>query len=392
MPIKFTGAVGTCLILTTIAAAGGGLPPGFVYLADVAPTIRQDIRYSGSHNFIGRPVDGYQANECVLIERAASALAQVQAELARRNLSLIVWDCYRPARAVKDFAAWSAVPEDARMKAEFFPNTDKAHFFALGYLASRSAHSRGSTVDLGIMPSNGDRPPGYDPAAPLKPCTAPKGVRFEDGTIDLGTGYDCLDPQASTASPNIPRPAAANRAMLQDLMKRAGFRPYWREWWHFEFADEPVPFRTFDFPVVARGSPEAVRSSNEAVRVPNEAVVKAPNEAVKLPKPSPLRLQWASFRDAVLKRDAANVASMTQFPLTRATKQWDEVAFVADFENIFSGEITACIALETPEQSPKSAANDGYALTCRHGKKDRILMFQTIDGRLHLTAISPDGE
>lgn len=385
MPIKLTGAVGTCLLLSTIAATcGGGLPPGFVYLADVAPNIRQDIRYSGYHNFIGRPVDGYQASECVLIERAASALAQVQAELARRNRSLIVWDCYRPARAVRDFAAWSRVPEDARMKAEFFPNTDKAHFFALGYLASRSAHSRGGTVDLGIMPGNVDRLPDYDPAAPLKPCTAPKGVRFEDGTIDLGTGYDCLDPQASTASPQISGPAAANRAMLQDLMQRAGFRPYWREWWHFEFADEPVPFRTFDFPVVARGSPEAIRSSNEAVR--------APNEVVRLPRPSPLlHSQWTSFREAVLKRDAANVASMTQFPLTRATKQWDAEAFVADFENIFNGELTGCIALETPERNSKSA-NDGYALTCRYGKKDRILMFQTIDGSLRLTAISPNSE
>jgi zinc D-Ala-D-Ala dipeptidase len=255
--VKPAAVIGACLIASNLAAAGADLPRGFVYLADVDPGIRQDIRYAGSHNFVGRPVEGYLANDCVLTERAADALRQVNAELAAKKLSLIVWDCYRPARAARDFLAWSKLPQDARMKPEFFPRTDKAQLFALGYLSSRSKHSRGSTVDLGIVPGNSAPPPAYDPAAPPKPCTAPKGERFEDGTIDLGTGYDCLDPLASTASPNVGREAASNRTLLQALMRRFGFRPYWREWWHFELVDEPFPQQSFDFPIVARGSPRS---------------------------------------------------------------------------------------------------------------------------------------
>jgi D-alanyl-D-alanine dipeptidase len=250
--IKLAAVIGACLIASSIAAAAADLPGGFVYLADVDPGIRQDIRYAGSHNFIGRPVEGYQANACVLTESAAVALKEVQAELATSKLSLIVWDCYRPARAVRDFLAWSKLPQDARMKPEFFPRADKAQLFALGYLSLRSGHSRGSTVDLGIVPGISPSLPSYDPTAPPKPCTAPKGERFEDGTIDLGTGYDCLDPLAGTASPNVGREATSNRRLLRTLMRRFGFRPYWREWWHFELVDAPFPQQSFDFPIVAR--------------------------------------------------------------------------------------------------------------------------------------------
>jgi D-alanyl-D-alanine dipeptidase len=240
-------------------AAGPKLPKGFVYLADIDPAIRQDIRYAGLHNFMGRPAEGYLANECVLTEKAARALSQVQAELAVRKLSLMVWDCYRPARAAREFLAWSRTRQDARMKAEFFPNADKAQLFALGYLTSRSAHSRGSTVDLAIVPADLAALPAYDPTAPPKPCSAAKAERFEDGTIDFGTGYDCFDPLASTANPHVTAEATANRKLLQELMRRFGFRPYSREWWHFELADEPFPQQNFDFPIVARGSSPGVK-------------------------------------------------------------------------------------------------------------------------------------
>jgi D-alanyl-D-alanine dipeptidase len=240
-------------------AAGAKLPKGFVYLAEIEPGIRQDIRYAGPHNFMGRPVEGYLANECVLTEKAARALGQLQAELAAKKLSLVVWDCYRPARAVREFFRWSKVPQDISMKAEFFPNTDKAELFALGYLASRSAHSRGSTVDLGIVPADLAALPAYDPAAPPKPCTAAKAERFEDGAVDFGTGYDCLDPLASTASPHVTAEATSNRKLLQQLMRRFGFKPHSREWWHFELADEPFPRERFDFPIVARSSLPSVK-------------------------------------------------------------------------------------------------------------------------------------
>jgi D-alanyl-D-alanine dipeptidase len=250
------GVVLTMMLLPAPALAGSALPKGFVYLRDIDPTIVQDIRYAGAHNFAGRPIRGYLAAECILSERAANALATVQRKLAAKKLSLIVWDCYRPKRAVDDFFRWSKDPTHAEMKTEFYPRTDKAMLFALGYLATRSAHSRGSTVDLGIVPDAFSSAPPPNPPQPLKPCTAPKGERFEDGTIDLGTGYDCLDALAHTSNALVGEPALQNRQTLKSYMKGAGFRPYAREWWHFELVNEPFRYG-FDFEV------SAAPSSNE---------------------------------------------------------------------------------------------------------------------------------
>ena len=239
------------LVLTMLLPApalAGSLPKGFVYLRDVDPTIVQDIRYAGSHNFVGRPIKGYLAAECILSSPAANALALVQKRLAAKKLSLIVWDCYRPKRAVADFLAWSRDPTHAEMKAEFYPRTDKANLFALGYIAIRSAHSRGSTVDIGIVPADLSSAPSRDPSQPLKACTAPKGERFEDGTIDLGTGPDCLDVLANTSSALVGAVARANRQILKSAMREAGFRAYFREWWHFEFINQPFT-DGFDFDV-----------------------------------------------------------------------------------------------------------------------------------------------
>jgi zinc D-Ala-D-Ala dipeptidase len=139
------------------------------------------------------------------------------------------------------------------MKTEFYPRNDKAMLFALGYLARRSAHSRGSTVDLGIVPGAFASTPPADPSQPLKPCTAPKSERFEDGTIDLGTGYDCLDVLANTSNALVGRTALHNRQTLKSSMREAGFRSYAREWWHFELVNEPFSYG-FDFEVSASPS------------------------------------------------------------------------------------------------------------------------------------------
>jgi len=245
----------TVTMLTAPALANSVLPNGFVYLRDVDPTIVQDIRYAGSHNFVGRPIRGYRAAECILSEPAANALGAVQKSLAEKKLSLVVWDCYRPKRAIDDFARWSKDSARSEMKAEFYPRTDKDKLFALGYLARRSAHSRGSTVDVGIVPA--DFSPALAPGAtqPLKPCTSPKGERFEDGTIDFGTGYDCLDVLATTSNADVGAIARRNRQMLKSYMQGAGFRPYAREWWHFQLINEPFDGGGFDFEVA--GSPPA---------------------------------------------------------------------------------------------------------------------------------------
>jgi D-alanyl-D-alanine dipeptidase len=242
------------MMLPAAAFAGSALPRGFVYLRDIDPTIVQDIRYAGSHNFVGRPIRGYLAAECILSVSAANALQKVQRMLAEKKLSLIVWDCYRPKRAVDDFLQWSKDPARSEMKAEFYPRTDKQKLFALGYLARRSAHSRGSTVDLGIIPSTFSLAPPPNPPPSLKPCTAPKGERFEDGTIDFGTGYDCLDVLGNTSNALVSGMARHNRQILKSHMQAAGFRPYAREWWHFELIDEPFNRDGFDFEVSAAPS------------------------------------------------------------------------------------------------------------------------------------------
>jgi len=251
------GLILIVMLLPGQAFAGSALPRGFVYLRDVDPTIVQDIRYAGSHNFVGRPIRGYLAAECILSASAANALATVQRKLAGKQLSLIVWDCYRPKRAVDDFLNWSRDPAHSEMKAEFYPRVAKQSLFALGYLAKPSAHSRGSTVDLAIVPGTLSSAPPPDPSQPLKPCTAPKGERFEDGTIDFGTGYDCLDALASTRNAPAGGMALRNRLTLKSYMRAAGFRSYAREWWHFELIDEPFPRQGFDFEVSAspNGSP-----------------------------------------------------------------------------------------------------------------------------------------
>ena len=246
------------LALTTMlpasALAGSALPKGFVYLRDIDPAIVQDIRYAGSHNFVGRPIRGYLAAECILSEPAARALEAVQRMLAEKKLSLIVWDCYRPKRAVADFLQWSKDPTHSEMKVEFYPRTAKEKLFALGYLAKRSAHSRGSTVDLGIVRAAVSVAPPPDPSQSLKACTSSKGERLEDGTIDFGTGYDCLDVLAHTSNAVVGATALRNRRTLSSYMERAGFRPYAKEWWHFELVHEPFHRDGFDFEVSASPS------------------------------------------------------------------------------------------------------------------------------------------
>jgi D-alanyl-D-alanine dipeptidase len=251
------------LLLPAPALAGSALPKaslpkGFVYLRDIDPTIVQDIRYAGSHNFVGRPIRGYLAAECILSERAAKALETVQRILAEKRLSLIVWDCYRPKRAVDDFLQWSQDPARAEMKTEFYPRTDKKKLFALGYLATRSAHSRGSTVDLGIVPTAFSLAPPPKPPQPLKACTSPKGERFEDGTIDFGTGYDCLDVLGNVSNAAVGGTALHNRQTLKSYMQGAGFRPYAREWWHFALISAPFNREGFDFEVSASPSSKSL--------------------------------------------------------------------------------------------------------------------------------------
>ncbi|WEJ32677.1 M15 family metallopeptidase [Devosia sp. SD17-2] len=237
------------LLMGTATAMAEQLPENFVYLADIAPQIRQDMRYAGEHNFVGRPITGYEAGECILTRPAAEALRDAAIELAEQNLVLRVYDCYRPARAVADFAQWARDIEALDMQAEFYPRVDKSRLFELGYIAERSGHSRGSTVDLTIEPLDASPAP-WQPGDALVDCALPD--RYADNVLDFGTGYDCFDTHAHHGADGINPEAEENREMLADLLERHGYAPYAEEWWHYTLRNEPFPDTYFDFVVAAR--------------------------------------------------------------------------------------------------------------------------------------------
>ncbi|NLU71067.1 M15 family metallopeptidase [Streptomyces sp. HNM0574] len=234
------------------AAAAGQEPRApreFVALRDVAPTVLQEIRYPTRHNFVGDPVDGYRQPMCVLTRDAAEALRDAQRSFLRRGYTLKVYDCYRPQRAVDHFVRWAKDPDDERMKAEFYPRVAKDRLFEDGYIAEKSGHSRGSTVDLTLvrLPAAPTRP--YVPGEPLKPCYAPREERFPDNSLDMGTGFDCFDTLSHTDDPRITAGQRAHRTLLKETLEAAGFTNLPEEWWHFTLEEETFPDSFFDFPV-----------------------------------------------------------------------------------------------------------------------------------------------
>jgi D-alanyl-D-alanine dipeptidase len=237
----------TLAALASPAAARDALPPGFVYLGNIDPSIVQDMRYAGGDNFTGGRLPGYDAGECVLRRDVALALQKVQADLARRHLSLKTYDCYRPTRAVAAMARWAQAPEDGRTK-RFYPTLDKRTLFS-GYISSRSAHSTGTAVDLTMVRIPVPQVLIFDTRAAYGPCTAQATLRAPDTSLDMGTGYDCFDNKSHAASPAISSDAKRWRATLGNAMRAQGFKNYFREWWHFSFGR---PAQAYDFPIVPR--------------------------------------------------------------------------------------------------------------------------------------------
>jgi zinc D-Ala-D-Ala dipeptidase len=217
-----------CLALLAALVASAALaqerPAAFVDAASVVPGLVADMRYAGAHNFVGRPIDGYEKPRCLLTKAAAAALADVARELSPQGFVIKVFDCYRPARAVANFVHWASDPNDRTAKAEFYPNVDKRLLFIEGYISPRSGHSRGSTVDLTLAQAGGSE-------------------------LDMGTPFDFFSPKSWPNSTAVSAAARANRALLAAAMRRHGFRAYDREWWHFTLSHEPFPDTYFDFPV-----------------------------------------------------------------------------------------------------------------------------------------------
>lgn len=222
------------------------IPDGFVEIREVIPDIIIDLRYYSDHNFLGRKVDGYNAEKCFITKPAADSLAKVQEELKRFGLSLKIYDAYRPQRAVDDFVKWAKDLSDTLTKKEFYPNIDKSKLFVEGYIAEKSGHSRGSTVDLTIVPFPVNELPKFDFDNQCE-CYKSVNERFKDNSLDMGTGFDCFHPLSHTMNNEITPQQRANRMLLYSLMTKHGFKNLSEEWWHYTLINEPYPTTYFNF-------------------------------------------------------------------------------------------------------------------------------------------------
>ncbi|GAA4957248.1 M15 family metallopeptidase [Algibacter aquimarinus] len=201
------------------------LPNGFVYVKDVIPDLDIELRYFGDYNFVGKPIDGYEVNKLILTQEAADALKHVHEELQNNNLCIKVYDGYRPQSAVNHFIKWAKNLNDTINKHVFYPNTEKKNLFKEEYIASRSGHSRGSTLDLTIIDGNTGIP------------------------LDMGSPYDFFGIESWVNYEDISESQKVNRQLLQRVMAKHGFRNYPKEWWHFTLRGEPFPSTYFDFPI-----------------------------------------------------------------------------------------------------------------------------------------------
>jgi zinc D-Ala-D-Ala dipeptidase len=198
---------------------------GFAYVDDLVSGIRWDAKYATWDNFVAKPVDGYFANRIVGSRELCTALERARDKAAFLGFGLLLWDGYRPQCAVDRFVRWAREPEDGRTKLRHYPNIDRPEMFARGYVATRSGHSRGSTVDLTLY---------HLASGELAP---------------MGGDHDLMDPISHHGAHGISHVEARNRHHLRSIMEDCGFRPYEREWWHYTLEQEPYPETYFDFPI-----------------------------------------------------------------------------------------------------------------------------------------------
>ena len=199
-------------------------PDGFVSVSEVIPDVLLDVRYYSTYNFVGERVNGYEAPVVLLTKEAAATLSLVNADMRRKGLRLVLYDGYRPQRAVDHFVRW-AESADESMRAAFYPDVEKRDLFERGFIARRSGHSRGSTIDLTLLDEKGGTP------------------------LDMGGPFDFFGELSHPDSPAVTPVQHENRTLLREAMLAHDFKPLSTEWWHFTLKDEPYPDTYFDFPV-----------------------------------------------------------------------------------------------------------------------------------------------
>lgn len=225
MPKKIIFFILLFFVSIFISAQNNYLPNGFVYIDEIIPNITVELRYAGENNFIGSPIDGYETEKCIISTDAAYALKRIQIELNKFGLGLKIFDAYRPQRAVDHFMRWAKDTIDVKMKEQYYPTQTKAQLFEQEYIAEKSGHSRGSTVDLTIINSETSE------------------------ELDMGSPYDLFNEKSHVLNKNLSAQQKANRMLLNKVMIKNGFSHYSKEWWHFTLKNEPFPDTYFDFVV-----------------------------------------------------------------------------------------------------------------------------------------------
>lgn len=198
---------------------------GFVFVDEVLPDIRWDAKYATWDNFTGAPVKGYETNRVVVSYALALALGKAKKKAMEQGYGLLLWDGYRPQRAVDTFLHWVEQPDDMLLKSRFYPNISKKNMLERGYVARKSGHSRGGAVDLTL----------YDLHTGL--------------LLPMGGNFDLMDSRSHYTAQEISFVEACNRKILRGIMENSGFVPLDCEWWHFSLLKEPYPDEYFDFPI-----------------------------------------------------------------------------------------------------------------------------------------------
>ncbi len=201
------------------------LSKGFVYIDDMIPSAQYDIRYYGEYNFVGKRIDGYKAPLAIMSLKGVTALKKASDELEKKGYLLLIYDAYRPQKGVNVFVRWSKDAKDNKMKNEFYPLLDKRNLFKLGFISSKSGHTRGSTIDLSLIHKSTGK------------------------VVDMGGPFDFFGDISNHGTKLITKQQSGNRNVLKNAMVKYGFKPYSKEWWHYTLINEPFPKQYFNFDV-----------------------------------------------------------------------------------------------------------------------------------------------
>ncbi len=244
MITKITEKVTMALLLITSSLTA--LPEEFVYLDEIDKTIQISMRYFSTENFVGSRLDGYKTARIIMTKKAAAALCNAQKELLLDGFCLVVYDAYRPQKAVDHFVHWSTTPDNQTIKEKYYPEIAKEQCFELGYIGKKSGHTRGSTIDLTII-KVGDQL--KTPTLSWRTMNEKLIPFLDDGTVDMGSSFDLFGPASHHDSPLMPQKYTALRNYLRAKMIKHGFKPYAEEWWHYTLVNEPFPTTYFDFDI-----------------------------------------------------------------------------------------------------------------------------------------------